>query len=127
MSQRSSHTHCQSPTSQRLNQSFAKECACPTQVEKLKISSPLENKKYPNAQADTRHISNLTMIRKVNNDNGLQEQKTERQLVTGGIFYCRDSVYFSVSASNKLSCNLTGQCFEVGNKNIPPAVMAHLN
>jgi len=42
------------------------------------------------------------------------------QLVTGGIFYCRDSGYFSVSVSNKLSCNLTGQCFEIGNKNIPP-------
>ena len=120
MSQRTSHTHCQSPTSQRLNQSFAKECACPTQVEKLKISSPLENKKYPTAQADTRHISNLTIIREINNDNGLQGQKTERQLVTGGIFYCRDSGYFSVSASNKLSCNLTSQCFEIGNKNIPP-------
>jgi len=42
------------------------------------------------------------------------------QLVTGGIFYCRDSGYFSVSASNKLSCNLTGQSFGIGNKNIPP-------
>jgi len=42
------------------------------------------------------------------------------QLVTGGIFYCRDSGYIRVSASNKLSCNLTGQCFEIGNKNIPP-------
>jgi len=28
------------------------------------------------------------------------------QLLTGGIFYCRDSGYLSVSASNKLSCNL---------------------
>jgi hypothetical protein len=44
----------------------------------------------------------------------------EAQGITGGIFYCRDSGYFSVSASNKLSCNLTGQCFEIGNKNIPP-------
>jgi hypothetical protein len=42
------------------------------------------------------------------------------QLVTGGIFYCRDSGDFSVSASNKLSCNLTGKCSEIGNKNIPP-------
>ncbi len=42
------------------------------------------------------------------------------QLVTGGIFYCRDGGYFSVSAFNKLSCNLTGQGFEIGNKNIPP-------
>ncbi len=45
-----------------------------------------------------------------------------RQLLTGGIFYCRDSGYFSVSASNKLSCNLTDLCFEIGNKNIPPTV-----
>ena len=41
-------------------------------------------------------------------------------VLTGGIFYCRDSAGFSVSAFNKLSCNLTGQCFEIGNKNIPP-------
>ena len=45
------------------------------------------------------------------------------QLVTGGIFYCRDSAGSSVSATNKLSCNLTEQCFEIGNKNIPPTVM----
>jgi hypothetical protein len=50
---------------------------------------------------------------------GISEDKNG-QLVTGGIFYCRDSRYFSVSASNKLSCSLTGQCFEIGNKNIPP-------
>lgn len=31
----------------------------------------------------------------------------EAQGITGGIFYCRDSGYFNVSASNKLSCNLT--------------------
>jgi len=43
-----------------------------------------------------------------------------RQCITGGIFYCRDSAGFSVSASNKLLCNLTEQCFEIGNKNIPP-------
>ena len=41
------------------------------------------------------------------------------QFLTSGIFYCRDSAGFSVSASNKLLCNLTGQCFEIGNKNIP--------
>ena len=48
------------------------------------------------------------------------------QLVTGGIFYCRVSGYFSVSVSNKLSCNLTGQCSEIGNKNIPPSVRGQL-
>ena len=51
---------------------------------------------------------------------GMSLEKKEGQLVTGGIFYCRDSASFSVFASNKLSCNLTGQCSEIGNKNIPP-------
>ena len=60
------------------------------------------------------------MTRKLNNDNGLQDWRTEHQAVTGGIFYCRDSAGVCVSASNKLSCILTGQCFEIGNKNIPP-------
>jgi hypothetical protein len=62
----------------------------------------------------------MTMTEKLNNDNGLQDWKTEHQAVTGGIFYCRDSADFSISATNKLSCKLTGKCFEIGNKNIPP-------
>jgi len=62
----------------------------------------------------------MTMTQKLNNDNGLQDWKTEHLAVTGGIFYCRDSADFSVPASNKLSCNLTDLCFEIGNKNIPP-------
>jgi len=48
----------------------------------------------------------MTMIRKLNNDNGLQDWKTEYQAVTGGIFYCHNIADFSVFASNKLSCNL---------------------
>jgi len=47
-------------------------------------------------------------------------EKIKKRHTTGGIFYCRDIGYFSVSASNKLSCNLTDLCSEVGNKNIPP-------
>jgi hypothetical protein len=106
-------------TDQSLQKSF--HLSDPRKIELKKISSPSENKKYPNAQAVTnRHKSNLTMKRKLNVDNGLQGQKTERQLVTGGIFYCRDSAGFSVSASNKRSCNLKDLCFEIGNKNIPP-------
>ena len=53
-------------------------------------------------------------------------KKIKAVRTTGGIFYCRDSAGFSVSTSNKLSCNLTGQCFEIGNKNIPPTVNANL-
>ena len=65
------------------------------------------------------NILNKIVTLKLNN--GLQyDWKTEHQAVTGGIFYCRDSACFSVSASNKLSCNLTAKCFEIGNKNIPP-------
>jgi len=44
----------------------------------------------------------------------------DNQPITGGIFYCRDSAGFSVSVFNKLTCNLTGKCFEIGNKNILP-------
>ena len=60
------------------------------------------------------------MTEQIENNKGMSLVKKEGQLVTGGIFYCRDSGYFSVSASNKLSCNLTGKCFEIGNNNIPP-------
>jgi len=49
----------------------------------------------------------------------------ELRWVTRGIFYCRDSAGFSIFASNKLLCNLTDLCFEIGNKNIPPSVTHH--
>jgi len=71
---------------------------------------PAKELAYPNAL--TEKYAAKIKDRITNDKNG--------QLVTGGIFYCRDSGYFSVSASNKLSFNLTGQCFEIGNKNIPP-------
>ena len=38
----------------------------------------------------------------------MQYNLTEKLAITGGIFYCRDSAGFSVSASNRLSGNLTG-------------------
>lgn len=61
-----------------------------------------------------------TMTWKLNIDIGLQRQINEHQVVTGGIFFCRDGADFSVSASNKLLCKLTEKCFEIGNKNIQP-------
>ena len=82
ISQRSSHTHCQSHTSQRLNQSFAKECTCPTPEEKLKISSPSKNKKHPSAQADRKEQEYQWKISlKFININGLQRLVNQRQLV----------------------------------------------
>lgn len=56
------------------------------------------------------------MIEKLNNDNSLQELRKERYAVTVSIFYCRASADFSVSYSNKHSCNLTRQCFEISKK-----------
>jgi hypothetical protein len=79
-----------------------------------------KNKKTLKHKPTEKKDSKMTMTRKLNNDNGVQDWRTEHQAVTGGIFYCRVCAGFSVSASNKLSCNLTGKCFEIGNKNIPP-------
>ena len=67
------------------------------------------------------------MIVTVYKQKGMSLVKKEGQLVTGGIFYCRDSGYFNVYASNKLSCNLTVNCSGIGNKNIPPNVSGNLN
>ncbi len=68
--------HCQSPTSQRTDQSFVKELAKPTQDKIVfkKFPDPSKNKKR-HAQPDT------TMTRKLNTDNGLQTQTTEHQQV----------------------------------------------
>jgi len=86
---------------------FLKELARPAQEKNFKIF----------LHAKRRRIDKFNM--KVQFDSETDRNKY-RQCITGGIFYCRDSGYFSVSASNKLSCNLTDLCFEIGNKNIPP-------
>jgi len=59
--------------------------------------------------------SKITMTRKLNKDNGLQDWKTEHQAVTSGIVNCRCSGYSSGTARIKSSCNLIGKCFEIGN------------
>jgi hypothetical protein len=43
------------------------------------------------------------------------KEKTENLCITACSFNCRDSAGFSVSAFNKLMCNLTGKCLEIGN------------
>ena len=89
------------------NPKFLKELAKPAQAQNFKIF----------LHAKRKRIDKFNM--KVQFDRNLRTDKN-RQCITGGIFYCRDSGYFNVSASNKLSCNLTVKCFEIGNKNIPP-------
>jgi len=86
-------------------------------LKKNKKSPPLKkNKTLPTHNPTDRKGMKEIVDKQI----GMSLDRKEGQLVTGGIFYCRDSAGFSVSASNKLSCNLTGQCFEIGNKNIPP-------
>ena len=113
--------HICKPLQAQTQTKVCKRASTPATEKIIFNSFPSKNFKNAIAQADTeRQESKMTKIRKLNNDNGLQYWKTEHQAVTGGIFYCRDSGYISVSAFNKLSYNLTGQCFEIGNKNIPP-------
>ena len=124
MSHHSSHTHCQAPQAQAQTKACQRVCL-PQPRENFKIFLPLFKEKIktlqrtanPVKEGINESIDKFNM--KVQFDTNTRTDKN-RQCITGGIFYCRDSGYFSVSASNKLSCNLTGQCFEIGNKNIPP-------
>jgi hypothetical protein len=45
----------------------------------------------------------MTITGKLNNDNGLQDRKTEHQAVTGGMFYCRDSAEINICNSLQIS------------------------
>jgi hypothetical protein len=113
-----------SPTSPSSNQSLPKSVSAQPS-ENFKIFLPLFKEKIKTRQRTTdpdkeginESIDKFNM--KVQFDSNTRTDKNA-QLLTGGIFYCRDSAGSSVSASNILSCNLTGQCFEIGNKNIPP-------
>jgi hypothetical protein len=90
----------------------------PTHSPKLQKSLSVSSADF----ADTKKLNLLRQRKRMTELKKYLKPLTDKnaQLVTGGIFYCRDSAGFSVSASNKLSCNLTRQCFEIGNKNIPP-------
>ena len=76
--------YCQSPTSQRPDQSFVKELAKPTQEKMfLKISQPLKKTKKHHAQPDTNsQKSKQKMTLKSNTDNALKGRTTEHQLPT---------------------------------------------
>jgi hypothetical protein len=50
----------------------------------------------------------MTMTRKLNKDNGLQDWKTEHQAVTCGIFYCRESAKMKGFGSLQTSSWLDG-------------------
>jgi hypothetical protein len=93
----------------------------PKLCQRVCLSSPRKTSPSKNLNSSTHPSTDknkLTITAELKRHNYLTDKN--RQCITGGIFYCRDSGYFSVSASNKLSCNLIGKCFEIGNKNIPP-------
>ena len=105
-----------SRTSPDTNQSLQKSMLFPTLRKNKKSPLSLKNKTLQTHNP----TDNNGMTEQTENIKDMSLEKKEGQLVTGGIFYCRDSGYLSVSASNKLSCKLTVKCFEIGNKNIPP-------
>ena len=108
-----------SRTSPDTNQSLQKSMLFPTLRKNKKSLFLKKNKTFPTHNPTDKN----GMTELIDYYNGMSLEKKEGQLVTGGIFYCRVSAGFSVSASNKLSYNLTGQCSVIGNKNIPLSVM----
>jgi hypothetical protein len=123
MSHRSIHTHCQAPQAQAQTEACQRVCLSQPTGRISKFFSPSFKKnrtrQHTGVTDRKENETNDKFNMKVQFDSNLRTDKN-RQCITGGIFYCRDSGYFSVSAFKKLSCNLTGQCFEIGNKNIPP-------
>ena len=65
----------------------------------------------------------MTMTRKLNNDNGLQDLKTEHQAVTSCIVHLADSANFKGFTSNKHCSGLIGSCFGSPNDTIHVTVM----
>jgi hypothetical protein len=106
-SQRFLQAHCQSPTSQRTDQSFVKELAKPTQNKIVFKKFPDPSKKIKNATHNRQ-----TMTQKLNNDNGLQGRTTEHQLPTAVLQKWRFSASydsFVVSQSSVLRLKFSGE------------------
>ena len=76
---------------------------------------PTLKKKLKNAdtRADSKEESKMTMTLKLNNDNGLQDWKTEHQAVTKAKIKRADSANLNSIASNKLYRRLTVTCSEM--------------
>jgi hypothetical protein len=106
--------HCQSPTSQRYDQSFVKELANAAQ-EKLVLKNflPFKKNRKRKAQPDTdKQKSILTMILKPNTDNGLQGRTTEHQLPTAVLQKWRCSASYDSEVGNQnlvLRLKLSGE------------------
>jgi len=95
--------HCQSPTSQRTNQSFVKELANAAQ-EKLVLKNfhPFKKNKKRTAHPDTkRQIRKQTITLKPNTDNGLQGRTTEHQLPTAVLQKWRCSASYDSEVVNQ--------------------------
>ncbi|MDI3520017.1 MAG: hypothetical protein PWR04_5 [Anaerophaga sp.] len=105
MSQPNNHIHCQAPQAQAQTKACQRVCL-PHPRENFKIFLHLFKEKIKTLQHNTgpdkkdknESIDKFTM--KVQFDRNLRTDKN-RQCITCGIFYCRDSASFSVSASNK--------------------------
>jgi len=78
------------------DQSLQKRVLFPPQRKNKKSPFLKENKTLPTHNPTDKNVMTETVVKQ----KGMSLARKEGQLVTGGIFYCRDSGYFSVSASN---------------------------
>ena len=119
MTIRSSHIHCQAPKAQSQTKAYQRVCL-PQPEKDFKIFLPLIKEKINTRQhtSDPDKNERIESVDKFNMtvqfDPNTRTAKNH-QCITVGIFYCRDSAGFSVTAFNKLMCNLTGKCLEIGN------------
>jgi len=106
--------HCQSPTSQRYDQSFVKELANPTQEKKFKIFLPLFKEKIKTRQhtGDTDRKGNdkfnMTEI-----FDGYTDRYKNRQCITRAKSKRADSGNLKGIATNKIYRRVTVLCFEM--------------
>jgi len=110
-----------SRTSPDTNQSLQKSMLFPT-LKKNKKSAPLKkNKTLPTHNPTDKN----RMTELIDNNKGMSLDKKEGQLVTCGIFYCRDSAEINGCGSLQTSSRVDSDVLRNRQQNIPLSVMPH--
>jgi len=111
-----------SRTSPDTNQSLQKSMLFPS-LRKTKKSPPLKkNKTLPTHNPTDKN----GMTELIEYYNGMSLDKKEGQLVTCGIFYCRDSAEINGCGSLQTSSRVDSDVLRNRQQNIPPSVMCQI-
>jgi len=111
-----------SRTSPDTNQSLQKSMLFPS-LRKTKKSPPLKkNKTLPTHNPTDKN----GMTELIEYYNGMSLDKKEGQLVTCGIFYCRDSAEINGCGSLRTSSRVDSDVLRNRQQNIPPSVMCQI-